>query len=98
MNDGTRLVAPFHRRLEKLSQCGYDGEMNITLTPDQEAWLRAEIAKGHFATPEDAISYAINEAKRAALRDTLNASIARGGANTADDVRRAVADRRKTAS
>jgi hypothetical protein len=72
--------------------------MNIILTPDQEAWLRAEIAQGHFATPEDAIAYAINEAKRAALRDTLNASIARGGANSADDVRRAVADRLKTAS
>jgi hypothetical protein len=72
--------------------------MNIALTPDQEAWLRAEITKGHFATPEDAISYAINEAKRAALRDTLNASIARGGANSADDVRRAVADRLKTSS
>jgi Arc/MetJ-type ribon-helix-helix transcriptional regulator len=72
--------------------------MNIALTPDQEAWLRAEIAQGHFATPDDAISYAINEAKRAALRETLNASIARGGANSADDVRRAVADRLNTAS
>ncbi|HEY4986263.1 MAG TPA: hypothetical protein VII39_06550 [Bradyrhizobium sp.] len=67
--------------------------MNITLTPDQEAWLRAEIAKGHFATPEDAISHVINEAKLAALRETFEASIARGGANSADDVRRAVAER-----
>jgi Arc/MetJ-type ribon-helix-helix transcriptional regulator len=71
--------------------------MNITLTPDQEAWLRAEIAEGRFATPEDAIAYAINVAKRAALRETLDASIARGGANSADDVRRAVADRLKSA-
>jgi hypothetical protein len=46
--------------------------MNVTLTPDQEAWLRAEIAKARFATPEHASSYAINEAKRTALRDTLN--------------------------
>jgi hypothetical protein len=72
--------------------------MNITLTPDQEAWLRAEIAEGHFSTPEDAISFAINEAKRATLRDDLNASIARGGANSADDVRSAVAERLKTGS
>jgi len=72
--------------------------MNITLTPDQEAWLRAEIAKGHFATAEDAIAHAINEAKRAALCDTLNRSIARGGANSADDVRRAIADRLKATS
>ena len=71
--------------------------MNITLTPDQEAWLRAEIAEGHFTTPEDAIAYAINVAKCAALRETLDASIARGGANSADDVRRAVADRLKSA-
>jgi hypothetical protein len=85
-------------RLEKPSQFCYADSMNITLTPDQEAWLRAEIANGHFATPEDAISFAINEAKRAALRDTINASIARGGANSADDVRRAVADRLKTVS
>lgn len=70
--------------------------MNITLTPDQEAWLRSEIAKGHFATPEDVISFAINEAKRAALRRTLDASIARGGANSADHLRGAVADRLKT--
>jgi hypothetical protein len=72
--------------------------MNITLTPDQEAWLRAEIAEGHFTTPEDAISYAINAAKLADLRETLNSSIARGGANSSDEVRRAVADRIKTAS
>jgi Arc/MetJ-type ribon-helix-helix transcriptional regulator len=72
--------------------------MNITLTPDQEAWLKAEIANGHFATAEDAISYAINAAKRTALRETLNASIARGGANSADEVRSAIADRLKTAS
>ena len=69
--------------------------MNITLTHDQEAWLKTEIAEGRFATPEDAISFAIDAAKRAALRDTLNESIARGGANSADDVRRAVAERIK---
>jgi hypothetical protein len=71
--------------------------MNITLTPDQEVWLKAEIAEGHFTTPEDAIAYAINVTKRAALRETLDASVARGGANSADDVRRAVADRLKSA-
>ncbi len=68
--------------------------MDITLTPDQEAWLKAEIAEGHFATPEDAISYAINAAKRAGLREMLDASIAQGGDNSADDVRRFLADQR----
>jgi len=84
--------------MEKTSRYPYNPVMNITLTPDQEAWLRAEIAEGHFATPQDAISHAINEAKRAALWDTLNASITRGGVNSADDVRRAVADRISTVS
>jgi hypothetical protein len=72
--------------------------MGITLPPDQEAWLRAEIVQGYFATPEDAISYAINTTKRAALRQMLDASIAQGGDNSADDVRRFLADwRRRTA-
>jgi len=35
----------------------------------------------------------IAAAKRAALREMFDASIARGGANSADDVRRAVAER-----
>ena len=72
--------------------------MDITLAPDQEVWLRAEIAKGHFATPEDAITFSISEVKRVALRETINASILGGGSNGADDVRRAVADRLKTTS
>jgi hypothetical protein len=72
--------------------------MNITLTADQETWLKSEIAKGHFATPEDAIAHAINEAKRASLSETLNASIEHGGANTADDVCRAIAYRLNAAS
>jgi Arc/MetJ-type ribon-helix-helix transcriptional regulator len=84
--------------LESPSRFVYIGLMDITLTADQEAWLRAEIAKGRFATPEDAITYAINEAKRTSLQETLNASIERGGANTADEVRRAITDRLKTAS
>jgi hypothetical protein len=84
--------------LETLSRYGYDAPMNITLTADQEAWFRAEIANRHFATPEDAISYAINAARRAAPRETFNASVARGGANSADEVRSAIADRLNTAS
>ncbi len=72
--------------------------INITLTADQEAWMRAEIAKGRFVTPEHAIAHAINEAKRASLSETLNVSIEHGGANTADDVRRAIADRLNTPS
>jgi hypothetical protein len=90
-------IQPKGRSLEKPSRLTHIPAMNITLTPEQEAWLRAEIAEGHFATPEDAIAHAINEARRASLCDTLNGSIARGGVNSAEDVRRAIADRLKTA-
>ena len=64
--------------------------MRIDLTPPQEAWLKAEIAAGNFASPEEAISHAINEAKRTALRDTLSASIAGGGDLSAEDVQKNV--------
>jgi len=67
--------------------------MNVTLTPDQAAWLKAEIDQGQFATPEEAIAYAIEEANRALLQESLDAAIERGGANSADDVRQAIADR-----
>jgi Arc/MetJ-type ribon-helix-helix transcriptional regulator len=76
----------------------YNVAMNITLTPDQEAWLKTEVAKGRFATPEEAIAHAINEARRASLCETLNTSIEGGGTNTAADVRRAIADRRNAAT
>ena len=61
--------------------------MNITLTPEQERWIKQQLDAGHFATAEDAINFAINEAKRADLRATLSASLARGGSHSAEDVR-----------
>jgi Arc/MetJ-type ribon-helix-helix transcriptional regulator len=72
--------------------------MNITLTPEQEAWVKQQLDAGHFATAEDAIAFAINEAKRSDLRATLTASIARGGSHSADEVRghiRSVLDEHK---
>lgn len=64
--------------------------MQIQLTHEQEAWLKAVIADGHFASAEDAIAFAINEAKRAALVLALSRSIAGGGINSAEDARRHV--------
>lgn len=42
--------------------------MSITLTPDQEAWLRAHVARGDFASVEEAARRLIDEriAERAA--------------------------------
>jgi Arc/MetJ-type ribon-helix-helix transcriptional regulator len=74
---------------------GYDAGMKVTLTPDQAAWLKAEIDNGHFASPADAIAYAIEQAKRALLQHSFDTAIERGGANSADDVRKAIARRLK---
>jgi hypothetical protein len=56
--------------------------------PDAAQWVQAEIAAGTFATPEDAVRHAIQEAKRAALRAALDAAEAEGGNFSTDDVRR----------
>jgi Arc/MetJ-type ribon-helix-helix transcriptional regulator len=61
--------------------------VKIELTPDAAHWVEAEIAAGTFVTPEDAVRYAINLAKLAALRAKLDAAVAAGGDNSVDDVR-----------
>ena len=64
--------------------------MNITLTPEQERWVRQQLDAGHFSTAEEAIAFAIDEAKRVDLREVLSASILRGGSHDPDDVRRRI--------
>jgi Arc/MetJ-type ribon-helix-helix transcriptional regulator len=64
--------------------------MNITLTPEQERWVKQQVDAGHFATAEEAIGFAIDEAKRVDLRAMLSSSILRGGSHDADDVRRRI--------
>ncbi|ATQ66710.1 MULTISPECIES: hypothetical protein [Methylosinus] len=48
--------------------------MQITLTADQEAWLRARVARGDFASVEDAVSRLLEEriAERAIDEDDLS--------------------------
>ena len=60
--------------------------MKIELTGSTADWIAAEVAAGHFTSPEDVVSDAINKAKLAALRETVDASIARGGTNSAEQV------------
>ncbi len=64
--------------------------MKIELTLDAAQWVEAAVATGRFATAEDAVHYAINRAKRAELRDMLDASEAEGGSHDSDDARRHV--------
>ena len=64
--------------------------MKVELTPDAAHWVAAEIAAGTFPTAEDAVRFAIQQTKIAALRDKLDAAVAEGGSHTADDVRQHV--------
>ena len=66
--------------------------MKVELTPDAAQWVEAELAAGRFPTAEDAVRYAINLAKRAELREMLDAAESEGGSHTSDDVRRHVGD------
>ena len=58
--------------------------MNLDLSPESEAWLKAQVQQGHFATSEEAIDYAV---KLTALRETLYASIADPRRYGVDEVR-----------
>lgn len=64
--------------------------LKIELTPDSMQWVQTVLASGRFATAEDAVRYAINRAKRAELREMLEATEAEGGSYTTEDVRRYV--------
>jgi Arc/MetJ-type ribon-helix-helix transcriptional regulator len=66
--------------------------VKVELTPDAAQWVEAELAAGRFSTPEDAVRYAINRAKRAELREMLDSAEAEGGSHTSEEVRRRVRD------
>jgi hypothetical protein len=54
---------------------------------DAAQWVQAEVAAGTFPTPEDAVHYAITQAKLNALRNALDVAEAEGGNVTTDEVR-----------
>jgi Arc/MetJ-type ribon-helix-helix transcriptional regulator len=75
----------------------WDGEtskgssfLKVELTPDAAQWVEAAVASGRFPTAEDAVRYAINRARRAELREMLEATEAEGGSFTTEDARRHV--------
>ena len=67
--------------------------MKIELTPDAAQWVESEVAAGIFPTPEDAVRFAIREAKTNALRAKLDAAVAEGGENSLEEVQRYVKER-----
>ena len=66
--------------------------MTITLTPEQQKWLEAEVAAGHFASVEEAVQVAIAELMRPddlwakPYIDVARASLARGEGIPAEQV------------
>lgn len=66
--------------------------MKVELTPDAAQWVQAELDAGRFPTAEDAVRYAVNQAKRRDLGAMLEASRAEGGSFSADEVRLYVSD------
>jgi len=66
--------------------------LRVELTPDAAQWVEAALASGRFLTAEDAVRYAINRAKRAELREMLEATDAEGGSYSTEDARRHVRD------
>lgn len=66
--------------------------MKVELTPDAAQWVDAAVSAGRFAKPEDAVPYAIDRAKKAELREMLDATEAEGGSYSTDEVRRHVRD------
>jgi Arc/MetJ-type ribon-helix-helix transcriptional regulator len=64
--------------------------VKVELTPDVAQWVEAALASGRFPTAEDAVRFAINQAKQAELGDMLNATEAEGGDHSSEDARRHV--------
>ena len=70
--------------------------MTITLTPEQQEWLEAEVAAGHFSSVEEAVQFAVAELMRPVDTSDLSwakpyieearASLARGEGVPADRV------------
>jgi len=58
--------------------------MDLNLSPESVAWLKAQVQNGHFASYDDAIDYTV---KLTALRETLHASIADPRRYGVDEVR-----------
>lgn len=39
----------------------YVNQMNIRLRPEQQAWLEAQVAAGHFSSVDDAVALAVSD-------------------------------------
>jgi Arc/MetJ-type ribon-helix-helix transcriptional regulator len=65
--------------------------MNLNLSSETEAWLRAQVEGGHFASYEDAIEYSV---RFLALKQVLEGAIADPRRLTVDEVKTRLATKR----
>ena len=76
--------------------------MTITLTPEQQKWLEAQVVAGHFASVEEAVQIAVAELMRPddtwakPYLDVARAQIERGEFVTHEEFKRDLAERIKT--
>jgi antitoxin ParD1/3/4 len=72
--------------------------MNVSLGERWEGFVASIVEEGRYGSASEVVREGLRlveerEAKLQALRDTLNASIARGGQNGDDDIKAALEDR-----
>jgi Arc/MetJ-type ribon-helix-helix transcriptional regulator len=65
--------------------------MNLNLSSETEAWLRAQVESGQFASYEDAIDYSV---RFLVLKQALEAAIADPRRLTVDEVKTRLAEKR----
>lgn len=66
--------------------------MNVSIGPRWESFIESIVAEGRYASPDAVMREGLRlveerEQKMKALRETIEASIARGGSHSADEVR-----------
>lgn len=69
--------------------------MNVSVGPRWEGFIESVVKEGRYGSASEVVRAGLRlveerESKLQALRDTINASIERGGRNSSADVRRAV--------
>ena len=69
--------------------------MNVSIGERWEGFVESAVKSGRYASASEVVREGLRlveerEARLCALRDTLNASIVRGGENTVDDLTRAL--------
>lgn len=80
VNNNIAMAKPFHYGCPRAKF----NLMNLNLSPETEAWLKAQVRNGHFSSYEDAIDYTV---RLTSLRETLLESIADPRRYGVDEVR-----------